>query len=178
MNWDNDIMYWSANPQDKLLFGEIYKTDTSRDKKKSSAYMWGLALIYHLESKIFDWTLKAKIDYVSSHVWKDYSKEFLTTHKDDGIVMSSLDGGDSPGIRQLKEWSRIMDEKSEFLSRQTYDKDSWVMIEDMLASNSKLFKEYERINTIILAEKTATDTTVGKSEESMLEKGDLSRDDQ
>ena len=135
--------------------------------------MWGLAFIYHVESKIFDWTLRARIDYVSKYVWKDYSTEFLKRYSDDGKTMSALEGGDSPGLRQLKEWARIMDEKSAFLSKQTYDKTTWEMIEDMLSSNAKLFNEYDRINKLILAEKTSLETTVGKSEESMLEKGEL-----
>lgn len=173
MNWDSDIMYWSANAQQKLVFSNIYKNDNSRDKKKSSCYMWGLALIYHIESNIFDWSLEEKIKYVSDNIWKDYSKEFKERQIEDGIVMGSIDGGDSPGMRQLKQWSRIMDEKSKFISDQTYTEKTWQMLEEMLKSNTGLFKEYERINNTILSEKLKGDTLVGKSEESLLEKGTI-----
>ena len=80
---------------------------------------------------------------------------------------------DSPGMRQLKQWSRIMDEKSKFISDQTYTEKTWQMLEEMLKSNTGLFKEYERINNTILSEKLKGDTLVGKSEESLLEKGTI-----
>ncbi len=173
MNWDKDYSYWVQNPQHKGIFSDIYRKDTTRDKKRSSAFMWGIAFLFNIESEIIDWRYKDRFDLVKRNIWKEYVKEF---EKDIDKVkdrMISLDGGDTPGMRQLKEWGRIMDEKTEFLSGIKYDASTYDMIEKMLASNGKLYSEYERIMVIVTKEQIIGDKTRGGSEESLLEKGEL-----
>ena len=173
MNWDRDIMYWTANPQHKLVFTELYKGDTTKDKQRSACFMWGLSLLYNIESEIYDWRFDDRLEFVQKSIWKDYASDFKKMHEKYSTRMGRIDGGDTPGMRQLKEWNRIMDEKTKFISTQSYSKDTYRMLEEMLASNSKLFDEYERIEQILMKENIVGDKTRGGSEESLLEKSKL-----
>jgi hypothetical protein len=135
--------------------------------------MWGLAMIYHIESEIYEWRLEDRIQLVKEMIWKDYSSDFLKIHANYANKMSRIDGGDTPGIRQTKEWSRIIDEKSNFLSSLTYNKENYRMIEDMLGSNKALFTEYERIQQVLMKESVVGERTKGGSEESLIEQKQL-----
>jgi hypothetical protein len=87
--------------------------------------------------------------------------------------MSKLDGGDTSGMRQMKQWNRIMDEKTSFITSLHYGEKTYKMIEEMLISNGKLFDEYDRIMKILSKEQIAGDRTKGGSQESLIEKGDI-----
>lgn len=173
MHFDNDISYWSANPQHKIIFNDIYKPDTSRDKKRSSTFMYGIALMFHVDSSIYDWRYEDKLELIKSSIWKNYSNEF------EGLIplvkdrMERLDGGDTSGMRQMREWNRIMDEKTNYLKTMKYDSGTFETIEKMLKSNGILYAEYERIMQVLMKEDVAADKTFGGSEESFVERGDM-----
>jgi len=173
MNWESDKNYWVQNPQHKLVFKEVYRGDTTRDKMRSNTFMWGLALLYNATSEIIEWKKGKRLEHVEKYVWKKDSKAFKSMSDKWGVIMSSLDGGDTAALRQLKEWERIMDEKSQFLATLTYNKTDHRMIEDMLSSNGKLYSEYDRIMDLIKKESLISERTIGDSEESLMEQGKL-----
>lgn len=178
MNWESDRNYWVQNIQHKLIFKEVYRGDTTRDKKRSSMFMWGLALIYNPTSEIVDWKEEKKIKHVEDFLWKKDAKGFKPMMKKWASTMESIDGGDTSALRQLREWERIMDEKSVFLAELKYDKASYKMIEEMLSSNGKLYAEYDRIMQLVRKESIISEHTIGKGEESLLEQGKLDGDKQ
>ena len=161
MNWNSDISYWIQNPQHKVIFKDIYKRDTSRDKKKSSLFMWGVALIYHIESEIYTWEEDKKVDYAKRYVWGDKAKDYGDDHIGISDRMRRLGGGDTAALRQLREWERIMDDKTAFIRTLDYSKDTYRMIEEMLASNTKLYAEYDRIMDMVRKEAMINENTVG-----------------
>ena len=169
-SWDYSSDFWTIHPQLELepTFKEFKKIN-----KDSSKIMWAIAFIYDFDSQYYNWTIKDKIKFAEEEILK--KKDSFTEEKYKTIIGIFDKFQDSAGRRQLKEWSRIMDEKTDLMRSMKYNLANWETIEKMLASNSKLYSELERIQSM-LDKEGVSDRAKGGSEESLAEKGELDVD--
>ena len=171
-NWDASNNFWKLHPQ--FLTGgpikEMYEADKSKGKEESSKIMWCIAIIYDNASVYSNWSIKDRVKFAENEILK---KEGIITKSEYRPIINFYESlQDTPALRQLKEWERIMDEKSEMMRTMKYNLANWETIESMLTSNSKLYKELERIKMDLDKEGTGT-RTKGGSEESLTEQGAL-----
>lgn len=170
-NFDTKANFWKTNPQ--LCITEplksFYEADKSKDKTESSTIMWALVLVVDMDSKYFNLPIleRRKIiarDYIKN---KDFDFDKYKEYSDFYEKLSV-----TPAKRQLIEWSRIMDEKSEVLRSMKYNVTNWETIEKMLISNKTLFSEFERLSELLVRE-GEQGVVKGGSEESASEKGEV-----
>lgn len=150
--------FWKSNPNLLLIdeFEKFSKTENSSD------VMWAISLIYHPESTFKNLQMKDREKLVK--------KKFNIKKLPEKIIKEFEKLTISPAKRQMIEWRRVLDEKTEFMSSLKYDKENWEMIEKMLQSNTSLFKEYQRISDLL--EREGEEGVVkGEGMESASEKG-------
>ena len=146
-----DLSFWEIHQQFKTIepFKSLYKKDKSKEKKDSSTLMWGLAFYYDEESIYYSMQKSDKeMAIANGHFGiKDFNWSAI---KDlmDAFANLYL----TPAKRQLFEWNRLMDEKTEFMSEQTYNQANWEMLEKMMISNKALYTEYENIKKRLAGE--------------------------
>jgi len=160
--------FWKVNPQLKIpkLFAAILSKDKSKGKSKSSQIMWAIALLVDPDSKFSNISLENRKKMIKEDFlrlekfdWKEvqeachYYEELLVT----------------PTRRQLSIWKKKMDEKSIFLDSLTYEED-FETIEKLLATNVKLFTDYDRLLKMVEKEKD-DGATKGGAVESASESG-------
>ena len=160
--FDTDVNFWKLHPQLKvpLPFASIYKKDKSKSKGKSSQIMWAIALLVDPESKFSNISLKNRKKMIGEDFLKE--KEFKWEE-----VQSACQYYEEmlvpPTSRQLSVWKKKMDEKSAFLDSLTYEEDS-ELIEKLLATNVKLFTDYDRLLKMVEKEKDEGSTKGGAIE--------------
>ena len=168
-NFDINSNFWKANPQLIIpdAFNKLYESDKGKDK--SSKVMWAIALIYDPASKFFNLPLSERKKIILKDIFKD-EKANIDEYKNQISLYEKLTI--TPAKRQLIEWNRIMDEKSELLRSLKYTTETWEMLEKMLASNTKLYDELNRISESL--QKEGQEGVVkGGSVESAAEKGEI-----
>lgn len=169
-NFDLRNNFWEVNSNFLILdeFKQLYDEDKSKKKEKSSLLMWSLSLLLHPDSILFNVSISDRrriisVEYLhdSKFNWADVEKQVQLYQK---LVLTSAQ-------RQLVLWTRLMDEKSEYMNTLSY-KNNWEEVEKMLLSNSKLYSELERISEQ-LEKEGAEGLVKGNAEESASEAGDI-----
>ena len=159
---------WIINPELKIpdVFNKLYSSDKSKNKKDSSDILWGIYLIYHPISKFFNLPQADKEKLVNTDFlkqpkfdWGKYKKEIDLFQK---LLLS-------PAKRQLIQWNRMLDEKTDFIKTMKYDEDTCELYEKLITSNTKLYAEYDRISKT-LEQEGEEGITKGGGEESASEK--------
>ena len=174
-SWDVNNNFWILHPQFLMeeVFVFFYKDDKSKDKTDSSRVMWSVAYVYDNDSQYINWTIKDRIKFADEEILKKKGAFSETKYKK--LIDGYNSFQDSAAKRQLKEWERILDEKTDLMKTMKYDLEHWEILEKMLTSNSKLYSELERI-TMLLDKEGTQDRAKGGSEESLSEKGELDVD--
>jgi len=169
-NWDIEANFWEINPQIKIpeIYKNFFKSDKSRDKKESSTIMWGVALFTDFDSKFRQLGKKDRQDLICNDVYKDNKFNWK-------LVEPLIDAWEifkPVAVRQMMQWERLMSEKDTFLSTLKYDEETAEMIEKLLLSNSKLYKEYEDITSRLIQDGNEGQM-LGGGIESLSEKGEI-----
>lgn len=144
-NFNTNSNFWEINPELIVAFKDVYDNDKSSKKEKSSRMMWAIALIYDPDSKFKNLILSERIARIEADFLHD-----KIVH--DSVVSKYIDLVTTPAQRHLIMWNKKMDEKSELLSKLKYDINNWEIIEKMLAGNTKLYSELERIQDMLSKE--------------------------
>lgn len=170
-NFDTKENFWKVNKQ--LVIPEEFENfrynDRSRDKEESSKIMWAIALLLDPDSKF----KRLRLQDRKSLIAKDFLKnEKFQWDKYKDIINFYEKLILTPAQRQLMIWEQKLDEKTELMAVTTYDLDNAEILEKLLASNSKLFAELERIKEQLEREDDSG-IVQGGAEESASEKGDI-----
>ena len=152
-NLNTEFNFWTTNPQLKIpeIFNKLYKADKSKNKDQSSKLMWSFFLLVHPDSAYKNLPIKKREDIIIKEYIKDKDFKF-SEYREHLKLVEDLTL--TPAKRQLKEWSRILDEKSAFMESTTYNEENWEMLESMMKSNSTLYKEHDRIREALDREGT------------------------
>ncbi len=170
INFDLARTFWSCNPQYKgfHLFKDMYKTDISNNKEKTSKLCWAAALYCSINSECFNLAEDDRIAFIDMSLFEkptfNRKREQLQPLID---IINKLE--ETPAQRQLKEWTRIMHEKNVYMATLSY-RTAGKQLEEMLLSNGKLMSEYDRICRI-LSKEEVSEKTRGESKESLAEQG-------
>jgi hypothetical protein len=167
-NWDLVNNFWVVNPHFKAieLYNEVLKNDTSKGKTQSSILMWGIAYYASFYSKLKQLGEKERMALIAKDILKDPSFDWKSV---DNLV-KGWDIFKSVSMKQMTEWDRLMNEKTDFMRTLKYDGSTADTIEKLLLSNSKLYKEYEDIMER-LGQETNGGVIKGGSVESLSEQG-------
>lgn len=166
--WDVEQNFWRCNEHFKIpkVFNKLYIEDKSKDKKDSSQIMWALALYIDYGSKFKNLSEdeRKKLiehDYIKTKFkWSDYSEHIKTWE-----IFKT------PMQKQLDEWSRLMNEKTEYMRSLKFNKENADHIEELLISNEKLHTAYEKLKAKLAGEDSGK--ARGGSEESLGERGEI-----
>ena len=170
-NFDTKANFWQINPQLCIMepLKTLYDADKSKSKEDSSKIMWAIALIVDPESKFFNLPLDQRRKLIS----KDYlqnPKFNFDDYKEHARFYELL--SITPAKRQLVIWNTKLDEKTSLLEKMVYSVENAEFLEKLLASNSKLYSELERISEQLVKE-GEFGIVKGGSEESISEKGEI-----
>lgn len=167
-NFDIKNNFWEVNSNFLILgeFKQLYEEDKSKNKEKSSNFMWALSLLLHPDSILYNIS--------SADRRTTISREYLHDSKFDWKKVVKLETAYqrltlSPAQRQLLLWNRFMDEKTEYMNTLNYQQHGEI-IEKLLLTNSKLIDEYEKISERLEKEGNQG-VAKGGAEESASEKG-------
>lgn len=171
-SWDIQGNFWKLNPQflAKENFRKLHDEDKSKGKQDSSLLMWGLAFLCDFDSKYRQLSDKEKKELIAHDLFRNDTFNW----DDPGInqLAKSWDTFKTAAQKQMMQWERFLNEKTEFMQTLKYDSDTAELIEKLLLSNSKLYKEYEDIMTR-LSQETDGGMMMGGSMESLSEKGEI-----
>ena len=164
--WNLDGSFWESNPQLKVVFKDVYEADKSKSKADSSKLMWAVALFIDTKSKFRD-IPEPKREHL---IIKDYNPKF--TVKDSKPILDTWKSFLSPAERQLIQLERIFNEREEYLSKLTFNKENADELEKRFGATGKLFEEYMRLKDMI-AEEESEGTLKANKIESASEKGEI-----
>lgn len=169
-NWDITANFWDVNPHFKAIevFNKFYTEDKSKSKVTSSIIMWGVAFYCSFYSKLKQLAEKERKALIAKDIIKD--PKFNWENDTIKILIKEWDIFKSVPMKQMTEWDRLMNEKTDFMRTLTYDGSTADTIEKLLLSNSKLYKEYEDIMERLDQESNGG-VIKGGSVESLSEKG-------
>lgn len=171
-NWDITANFWEVNPHFKAfeLFNKIHTSDASKNKTSSSILMWGIAFYCSFYSKLKQLGESERKVLIA----KDILKNPNFNWEDETIkaLIKEWDIFKSVSMKQMTEWDRLMNEKTDFMRTLKYDGSTADTIEKLLLSNSKLYKEYEDIMER-LSQESNGGVIKGGSVESLSERGDI-----
>jgi hypothetical protein len=149
--------FWKEFP-DLIIpkeFGELYDSDTSKRKVKSSKIMWAIHLHSHPESKLYNLPDKEIViarDFIKDKAfkWKNY-QDHIALYKN--VVLT-------PAERSLQTWDEIMALRDKGLKEfykealEEKDADTILKLDKALSTTPKMFDDYKRIRESYEEEKT------------------------
>jgi hypothetical protein len=169
-SWDTTANFWEINPQLRTpsVFSKMYSEDKSKGKAQSSRLMWAIAYYADFDSKYRALSDSERQKLISEDVLKqpDFDWSGLSEY------IKAWDMYKSVPMKQMTEWERLMNEKTEYMKTLKYNSETADEIEKRLLSNSKLYSEYEEIMARLVQEGEGG-TMIGGSMESLTERGEI-----
>jgi hypothetical protein len=172
-SFDVDINFWKVNQDLKSIgpFKDLYESDKSKDKSKSSDIMYFIAFCYDQESKFYKLPLEEKHKDLGKDIMGD-EKFFSKNQKN---IKAAIDfyiklDDDTPAKRGLRIWEKKMDERSKFIDEtEIEDFETAEKLDKLMGNNKKLYDDYFRIMEDLAKEDSNTQGRGGKE----LSLGDL-----
>jgi DNA repair ATPase RecN len=169
-SWDTLANFWEVNPQLKVpaVFNKLYVEDKSKNKAHSSKLMWAIAYYADFDSKYRALSDGERQKLVAEDILKDpeFNWEQVSSY------IKAWDMFKTVPMKQMTEWERLMNEKTEYMKTLKYNSDTADEIEKRLLSNSKLYSEYEEIMSRLVQDGEGG-TMLGGAMESLTEKGEI-----
>ena len=169
ITFNPDLNFWELNPELKYPeeFAKLYNEDKSKKKVESSKIMNAIYLLLHKDSRYYDLPEKERRtliikDYLKleDFRWEDYKEQ------QDAFLKYTT----SKARRLLRTWELKLEERDEFISSIRYDADTAKMLDDMMASTEKIWKQYMSLLQEVEKEE-ATGSVQGGAIESLTEQG-------
>lgn len=167
-NYNETNNFWEFNPQYKIIFKDIYSKDKSRDKEKSSKFMWGLLLYTHPKSDFY--LLPDKDTLIARDILGepkfDWNKQIEVIKRIQDISLTQAE-------KSLVVWDETLKKRDKFIHSQEFTLDQYIeddngkqklmkgtadQLDKMLANTVKLYDEYNKI----LKQLTEEETKKGK----------------
>lgn len=142
--------FFSLNPAFKTEF-----------KPYSSEEMWAVSILEHKDSPYSNFSRREKLDVISQ-TFKNVEVSEELIDKFNSITLSKAQ-------KFLKSWERKLEEREDFIASLEYNEDTFEMLDKMMSSTEKLWKQY--LSILKQVEQEADSETLGGQEESLSEKG-------
>ena len=165
-NWDLDENFWALNPKLKgvEVFYNLFKSDKTINKNKSSQLMWGFAYLLDVDSIYNDLYIEERKDLVAKDVLKD-PKFKWDTYKE---FIDAWNAFKSPIEVSIDNYKRLLGEREVYMNKLKFEDDS-EEIEKRMLTTGKLHDEYEKLKARL--ENKETGVLKGQGSESISEKG-------
>lgn len=161
--------FWKLNPQLTIIFNELYSSDKSKDKVKSSQLMWAIALLLDPsdENQFRNYPIEDRKILIAEDFLKE-EKFNWDIHKEliNKFTVTQL----SLAEKSLNNWYAKLQERDELIANTPYTLDNSTDLDKMLANTDKLYSQYERVKKDYEKEKL-TETNKGGSVASLSDKG-------
>jgi hypothetical protein len=169
-SWDISANFWDINPQLRVPepFKDLYTKDKSKGKAQSSKLMWALAFFADFDSKYRALSENERRRLIAEDILKEPEFDWTTVN----TYIKAWDMFKSVPMKQMAEWERLMNEKTEYMRTLKYNAETADEIEKRLLSNTKLYSEYEEIMARLVQEGEGG-TMMGGGMESLTEKGEI-----
>ena len=169
-SWDTQANFWDVNPQLKVpaVFNKLYSEDKSKGKAHSSKLMWAVAYYADFDSKYRALSDGERQKLIADDILKNPEFDWTQVQQ----YVKAWDMFKSVPMKQMIEWERLMNEKTEYMKTLKYSSDTADEIEKRLLSNSKLYSEYEEIMSRLVQDGEGG-TMLGGAMESLTEKGEI-----
>ena len=169
-SWDTTANFWEINPQLKtpVVFNKLYLEDKSKSKAHSSKLMWAVAYYADFDSKYRALSDGERQKLISEDILRQPDFDW-------SVLVDYVKGWDmfkSVPMKQMIEWERFMNEKTEYMRTLKYNSETADEIEKRLVSNTKLYSECEDIMSRLI-QNGEGGTMIGGSMESLTEKGEI-----
>lgn len=167
--FDVDSCFWKQNPQIKYItpFAELYTSDKSKDKVKSSKQMWAIFFINEPsdKNKFFRMNEGQRKEEVRKHYLKKDDFDFAELDKyADAYKELILTKKERSYLHIWKKW----EEREEFIATLDYDIDTVELLDKLLANTEKLLASIVRAEEDMVKE-DAAQGLVGKAKKSIIE---------
>lgn len=144
-NFDENVNFWEANPQFKILgaFQNLRKWDKSKDKADSSRVMWAIAFLLDASKKNPYRNLPedARKDYITEYFFNKTKYNFDTE-----IIKEALDFYKdcviSAEVKSLIAFEKKMNQRNKFLDDTAYTLLNRKELEEALINTPKLYDVY------------------------------------
>lgn len=178
VNWNTDINFWDLNPSLKVIkeFGELYASDKSKKKEKSSQLMWALALLLDPNEK----NPYKNISYEDKKIIiaTDFLKDTKFNWEDKFITMLIdvyLNHCLTVAEKELVRFEEKLAQRGDFLAKTRYTLDSYDdrgkiekgtadQLDKMMINTGKLYDQLEEIKNKIKAEQAKGSLRGGEAE--------------
>lgn len=169
-SWDTSGNFWELNEQFKVItpFTKLYTEDKSKSKAHSSKLMWAIAFYADFDSKYRALSEGERKKLITEDILKEPEYDWIQLE----VYIKGWEVFKSVPMKQMAEWERLMNEKTEYMKTLKYSAETADEIEKRLLSNSKLYAEYEEIMSRLVQDGEAG-TMLGGAMESLTEKGEI-----
>lgn len=146
-NWETSN-FWDVFPEVKVLevFEDFYKYDKSPKKVKSSATMWGIHIMCHPASMIYNLENKLELTHKKFSPIGDYNIEQDPL----GLIEEYTNLVLPEAYRLLTKWYQKMRERSEMLDELSYDLNNLEKLDKAMASTKSLWDAFGEIRDQVL----------------------------
>jgi hypothetical protein len=167
-SWDILANFWEVNEQFKAIspFNKLYTEVKS--KAHSGKLMWAIAFYADFDSKYRALSDGERKKLIAEDILKEPEYDWTQLE----VYIKAWDIFKSVPMKQMVEWERLMNEKTEYMKTLKYSAETADEIEKRLLSNSKLYAEYEEIMSRLVQDGEAG-TMLGGAMESLTEKGEI-----
>lgn len=143
--------FWEYNPQYKIIMSDVYSSDKSKNKEKSSLMMWAIFFLIHPRSEFYNLPDKHTIlarDFIKDNSFK-WEKHKDTIERVEEISLTQAE-------KSLVNWDMTLRKRDEFIHGQEFTLDNYNddgrlqkgtadQLDKMLANTNKLYQEYFKI---------------------------------
>lgn len=146
-NFNIDENFWELYPDFKLAlsFKDIYKSDKSRNKESSSRLMWFTALTTDLNSRYYNLPEEERFAVIGGDYMDDEQYYKHNTEKVDRLIEDYIKLQFTAAQRQLREWDKKQDERSQFIANLKYDLNTYEDLDKMAVNTKRI---YDTLKTI------------------------------
>lgn len=129
--------FWKLNPQLKLIYQDVYESDKSKDKEKSSNLMWCIVLYTDNteNNKYINLSQKERLTLINKELNPEFNpeenKDLIKTYE--SLFLTKVQ-------KSLRNLELKLEERDEFIASHKYDENTYEMLDKMLAASDKLYK--------------------------------------
>jgi len=157
--FDTEKNYWDTFPELKShpQFSNLYKSDTSKKKTKTSSIMWAFHLVSHPKSLMY--YDPNKLENVKGLLPKDWDWK-----SQDSLLEAYRSLMLTEAQRALTDWDEMIKKRSTYLKNQEYNLDNGADLDKLHRNTYAIYKDYEKICEELKNEENSNANSLSLSE--------------
>jgi len=161
--FDSTKNFWNEFPEFKAVdcFNNLYHVDTSKDKVKSSTFLWAIHYCLHPKSAIYNDS--AKWEQVNKTMLKDSPVNWDSPDVME-LTQQYLELALSPGERAFHSWCGMILKRDKFLKDLEYNLENGKALDAMHKTTHSIYQDFEKIQKILKAEQDSVKSNKSASD--------------